>query len=119
MLSRGGLLEIVWENEKVEIRINEAILDETNAEAMRQEMAAILDRLAGMHVIFDLRFVEFLTSSSLGIFLTILKRLRGVGGTLTLCNASPEVYEIFTTTRLNDLLNVRKLLCSDRLRSEI
>jgi anti-anti-sigma factor len=118
MLSRGSLLEIISENGKTEVRITQAILDETNAETMRQEVAALLDRLAGAQVIFDLGHVEFLTSSSLGIFVTILKRLRGVGGSLTLRNVSPEVYEVFATTRLTDLLNVHLALRPDRTRAE-
>lgn len=119
MLSRGSLLEVIWENGKAEVSITEAILDETNAEAMRQEVATLLDRLAGLQVVFNLKNVEFLTSSSLGIFLTILKRLRGVGGTLTLCNVSPEVYEVFNTTRLTDLLNVHRNPCGDCARTEV
>jgi anti-anti-sigma factor len=119
MLSRNNLLEIVWENGKVEVHITEPILDEINAEAMRLEVASLLDRLAGLQVVFDLSDVEFLTSSSLGIFLTILKRLRGVGGTLTLRNVRPEIFGVFTTTRLTDLLNVHEAPCMDRSRAEV
>jgi anti-anti-sigma factor len=119
MYTRRNLLEVVWSNGKVEVFITEAILDETNAEALRQEVAVLLDRLAGLQVNFDLRNVEFLTSSSLGIFLTILKRLRGVGGTLALCNVRPEIYGVFATTRLTGLLNVREFPCSDRPLTEV
>lgn len=105
------LLEVTSEETKVEIRLSTAVLDETNAEAMRSELAELAKRLAGRHVSFHLGNIEFVSSTWLGLFVSFGRELRAAGGRMTLHEVRPEIYDVFAATRLTDVLDVRRGEC--------
>jgi anti-anti-sigma factor len=82
-------------------------LDESNAEAVGQELSGLAARLGGHCLQLDLREVDFLTSTGLGKLIGLDRRVRAAGGRLTLRNLRPEVYEIFAVCRLTGVLDVR------------
>ena len=51
--------------------------------------------------------VDFLSSAALGKLITLDKKVKAHGGVLKLSNIRPEIYEVFTITRLNRLFDIK------------
>ena len=60
----------------------------------------------GRHVVVDLRKVEFLDSSGLGVLVYGLKRARERGGDLTLVCQQPNILRVLEITGLDKVLRV-------------
>lgn len=50
--------------------------------------------------------VEHLSSAALGTLITINNKVRQRAGQLRLCDIDPQIYEVFTITRLNKLFQI-------------
>jgi anti-anti-sigma factor len=64
---------------------------------------------AGMgerHLLLDFTNVEYLNSIELGTLITLHKQVEQTGGRLTLFNMAARVFKLFTTTRLDTLLEI-------------
>ncbi len=75
------------------------------------EDAHLLASIVGLqqrHLILDFSDVNFLTSLGLALLLTLRKRLAEGGRRLALLNLQPQVYEVFSVTRLDTLFDVRQ-----------
>jgi anti-sigma B factor antagonist len=83
-------------------------LDGENAKAMTEYLSSFWDGGEPIHVFFDLREVELVTSEALGVLVTLNKRVRASGGCLSLLNLREEVYEVFEVTKLTRILRVRR-----------
>ena len=81
-------------------------LDEQTSRAVAVELSALADKMAGRKLVLDFSAVEYLSSGALGVLLTLNKKLRDLGGNLSLINIEPKLYEILEVTKLNKLLNV-------------
>jgi anti-sigma B factor antagonist len=77
------------------------LLEEENA--LASELEGRTDGLGG-HLLLDFSRVERISSVELGTLITLHKRLTAAGGRLTLFHLSPQVYEVFSITRLDTLL---------------
>ncbi len=51
--------------------------------------------------------VDFLSSAALGKLITLDKKMKAHGGALKLCNIRPEIFEVFSITRLNRLFDIK------------
>jgi anti-sigma B factor antagonist len=51
--------------------------------------------------------VDFLSSAALGKLITLEKRVRANNGVLKFSNIRPEIYEVFTITKLNRLFDIK------------
>jgi anti-anti-sigma factor len=58
------------------------------------------------HLLLDFTNVGYITSVELGALVRLHQEVKARGGRLTLFNLSAEVYEVFTTTRLQTLLGI-------------
>jgi anti-anti-sigma factor len=58
------------------------------------------------HLLLNFINVKYLNSIELGTLITLHKRIRSAGGQLTLFNLNSQVFELFTTTRLDTLLTI-------------
>ena len=80
-------------------------------EMLTEESVRAIPRLPegpGRHrVMLDLGGVRIPTAGGLGALVTLHQRLRAGGGTLTLLNVRPWVYEVFELMRLTEVLDVR------------
>ncbi len=70
------------------------------------ELEGLTDRLGESHLLLDFTNVEYITSVELGTLISLYKQVRAAGGRLTLFNLSPLVFGVFTTTRLQTLLEI-------------
>jgi anti-sigma B factor antagonist len=49
-----------------------------------------------------------MSSSALGMLITLHKRIREKNGQLKLCNIQPAIYEVFVITRLNEIFDIHQ-----------
>ena len=82
-------------------------LTEEGAAWLAGQLAGLVDGRPGEHLLLDLAGVEYLTSTALGEFIALHKRLRAGGGRLSLLNVRPMVYEVLSVMRLDGLLDAR------------
>jgi anti-sigma B factor antagonist len=58
------------------------------------------------HVIFNMKKVEYLDSSAVGMIVAIYSTLQADGGALRICGVSSEVMEILKASSLETYLNI-------------
>jgi anti-sigma B factor antagonist len=84
------------------------ILDEQNIQIIGEQLFSLVDELGRKKLLLNFGNVEYLSSAALGKFITLNKKVNGVGGRLILCNIDPQIYEVFEITKLNKLFNIQK-----------
>lgn len=81
-----------------------SILDLPTMEAIAVELYALVDQQARKKVVLDFAAVRFLSSSMLGILVSLQKRSRGIGGRVVLCSMRPDLLKVFQITKLDKVL---------------
>ena len=90
------------------VKVATADLGEPHIQAIREELFGLAAGLARPRLMLDLGEVRFLTSTALGAFVALHKRVTGTGGRLVLANVGDAVYEVFDVSRLTQVLDVRR-----------
>ena len=83
-------------------------MDETNTEHISAELFRLVETLGRTRFVLDFSNVIYLTSSTLGMLLVAHKKLQTAGGSLSVCNVLPHIYEIFAITNLTRLFDIRR-----------
>lgn len=76
------------------------LTDEDNIEQIGEALFALLEKDAQSRIILDLSQLDFVTSSVLGKFITLHRRLHRQGGAMALCCLQPNVRETLRASRL-------------------
>ncbi|MFO0832980.1 MAG: STAS domain-containing protein [Phycisphaerales bacterium] len=82
------------------------ILDEANIQTIGQEIATIVEKEPNPRVLISFTGVEHLSSAALGTLIQVNNQVRNRSGQLRLANIDPQIYEVFTITRLNKLFSI-------------
>jgi anti-sigma B factor antagonist len=83
------------------IRINERQFHgDSLADAIRQEMLALIAAAGSQKIVIDLQPVDYLSSAAFRPLLSLRRKLQETGGRMVLCNLSPLVAEVFQLLRL-------------------
>lgn len=90
------------------VRLNVNALGEADVERVRARLFELAAERAGQDIKLDLPRLEYMTSTGLGLFVSLHKKVQAAGGRLSLHNLREPVYELFSVTRLNALLDVRR-----------
>ncbi len=80
--------------------------DLLTAESVR-EAVRLPDEPAAVRLYLDLSGVRIPTAGALGSLIGLHRDLRARGGRLVLLNVQPLAFEVFTITRLTEVLDVR------------
>lgn len=86
--------------------IDKKILDETNIQIIGNQLFGLVEEDGRKKIILDFSNVEYLSSAALGKLITMDQKVRAAQGKLRLCCICPEIYEVFTITRLNKLFSI-------------
>lgn len=86
------------------------ILDEVSIGQIGEQLTALTAQNKTPKVIVDFSSVSHMSSSALGMLITLHKRIREKQGQLRLCGIQTSIYEVFVITRLNEILTI----CQDR-----
>ena len=82
------------------------ILDEMSIMQIGEQLTELVAQADVPRIVVDFGTVVHMSSSALGVLITLHKRVREKGGQLRLCNIQPTIYEIFMITRLNEIFDV-------------
>jgi len=82
------------------------ILDEFNISQIADQLHVVLSQPGGAKYVIDFANVSHMSSSALGMLITLSKRVREKKGQLRLCNIQPAIYEVFAITRLNEVFSI-------------
>jgi anti-sigma B factor antagonist len=90
------------------VRFIEKNLNDSNIDLIGDELYDLVDAQGHRALHLDFAAVQSLTSLGLGKLIALHKKLRAVGGRLSVRNVSPGIYEAFDITRLNRLFDVQR-----------
>jgi anti-sigma B factor antagonist len=82
------------------------ILDEANIQMIGQEITGLVDSEPNPKLLISFSGVEHLSSAALGTLIQLNNQVRNRSGQLRLANIDPQIYEVFTITRLNKLFSI-------------
>jgi len=85
------------------------VLDEANGRKFADELEYLAERRGRCKLLLDMGRVEYLTSTTLNALAQVHQRLRQQGGRLMVRQVRPHLFELFQATRLDAVLDVRKL----------
>ena len=84
------------------------ILDEQNIQIIGEQLFNLVDELSRRKLLLNFSNVEYLSSSALGKFITLNKKVQTAAGKLVMCNINDDIFEVFEITKLNKLFNIQK-----------
>src|SRR5262245_38093547 len=84
----------------------QGVLDDQNTEMMGEDLFKLADGLGRRMLVLDFSNVEYLSSTALGKFITLNKKVKAGGGQLVFRNMDPQIYEVFDVTKLNKLFRI-------------
>ncbi len=82
------------------------ILDEINITQIGDQLNSLISEMEVPKLVLDFASVSHMSSSALGMLITLHKRVREKNGKMRLCNIGPSIYEIFVITRLNEIFQI-------------
>lgn len=82
------------------------ILDEINITQIGEKLNSLVVEVDEPKMVMDFTAVSHMSSSALGMLITLNKRVREKKGQLKLCNIQPAIYEVFVITRLNEIFDI-------------
>jgi anti-sigma B factor antagonist len=86
------------------------ILDEANISRIGERLQGLVAKAENTKFVLDFSSVGHMSSSALGMLITLHKRIREKKGQLRLCGIQPQIYEVFVITRLNEIFDISKTL---------
>ena len=86
------------------------ILDEVNITQIGDQLRELVAQAEVPLFVLDFVNVSNMSSSALGMLITLNKKIRERNGELRLCNIQPAIREVFEITRLNEIFRI----CSSR-----
>ena len=84
------------------------ILEEMSIMQIGEQLNAMVSKAEAPKMVIDFTNVAHMSSSALGILITLHKRIREKRGHLRLCCIQSAIYEIFVITRLNEIFSIRQ-----------
>ena len=86
--------------------VDKKILDEVSIMQIGEQLNELVAQAEAPRLVVDFAGVAHMSSSALGVLITLHKRVREKNGQLRLCNIQPVIYEIFAITRLNEIFDI-------------
>ena len=86
------------------------ILDEVNISHIGERLQGLVAKAASPKFVLDFSNVVHMSSSALGMLITLHKRVREKKGQLRLCGIQAQIYEVFVITRLNEIFEISETL---------
>jgi anti-anti-sigma factor len=88
------------------VNFNDAsILDTVQVQQIGEELYGLVDARAIRKLILDFSNVKFLSSSALGVLITLRKKSDEIKGKVLLCSMKPDLRKIFKITNLEKLFD--------------
>ena len=85
--------------------VDASILDTVQVQQIGEELYDLVDARAIRKLILDFSNVRFLSSSALGVLITLRKKSDEIKGKVLLCGMRPELRKLFKITNLEKLFD--------------
>ena len=109
MAAHDSRLRISQQGEVTQIAfLDRNILDEANIQAIGDEIGQLIEEAGEPRLLISFNNVDHLSSAALGALITINKRVNDKSGALRLADIDPQIYEVFTITRLDKLFQIHE-----------
>lgn len=100
-------LDVITSGKTMIVQITDhKILDEVSISQLGEQLNALVKQAEIPSVVIDFTNVAHMSSSALGMLITLHKRICEKKGQLRLCNIQPSIYEVFVITRLNEIFQI-------------
>ena len=86
--------------------VDRKLLEETTIAQVGLELFALAGAAPAPRMVLDFINVAHMSSSALGMLITLHKRVREKDGQLRLCNIRPSIREVFSITRLDEVIRI-------------
>ena len=86
--------------------IDRKVLDEMEISQISEQLNALVAGSDRPKLVLDFSAVVQMSSSALGMLITLHKHIREREGQLRLCSIQPSIYEVFIITRLNEIFRI-------------
>jgi anti-sigma B factor antagonist len=107
MRETSGRLRTSAENDATVVEFTDRrILDEIGISEIGEQLNAIAAQADVPKMVLDFANVAHMSSSALGMLITLHKRISEKSGQLRLCNIQPSIHEVFVITRLNEIFTI-------------
>jgi len=83
--------------------IDPSILDTLQVEAIGKELFELVDQRNHRKIILDFQNVKFLSSSALGVLITMKKKADAIKGKVVICSMKPDLKKVFKITKLDKM----------------
>ena len=90
--------------------IDRKILDEINIAQLGKQLTSLVADSDRPKIVVNFENVEHMSSSALGMLITLHKRMVEKKGKLRFCNIQPSIFEVFRITRLNEIFTISETL---------
>jgi anti-sigma B factor antagonist len=84
-----------------------SILDTALVEKIAEELYDLVDNKARRKLVLDFSKVQFLSSSALGVLITLRKKMTAMKGQLVICSMRKELMRVFEIASLTKLFTFR------------
>ena len=81
-------------------------LDVHHCADIEQEISKLLSYEMSSHLLFNMKDVEYISSSGLRIIVSTMKRLNEENRNMAICNINNSVKKIFEIVQLTDMFNI-------------
>ena len=79
------------------------ILDTLQVEEIGEQLYALVDQKACKRLVLDFSNVKLLSSSAIGVLITLRKKLDQIKGQVVLCSLKKDLSKVFKITRLDKM----------------
>ena len=86
--------------------VDRRIIDESVIQDLGAELFSLVEKDKRESLLLSFENVEFLSSAALGKLITLDRKVKAQGGKLKLTSIRPEIYEVFTITKLDQLFDI-------------
>jgi len=86
---------------------DQKIIEDINIQELGQEMFRLVEEDKREKLLLNFSSVDFLSSAALVKLITLDKKVKSHGGVLKLTNIRPEIFEVFTITKLDRLFDIK------------
>ncbi len=84
------------------------IIDDGQIQQMGNELLNLVNAEQRTTLLLDFSGVNFLSSAALGKLIKLDKTIKTAGGKLKLCCIRPEIYEVFSITKLDQQFDIKE-----------
>ncbi len=85
-----------------------AVLDALQVQQIGEALYELVDARALTKIVVDFSDVKFLSSSALGVLITLHKKAAAIKGRVLLCGLRPELRRVFEISRLDKILELHE-----------